>query len=146
MEKESKIYISGNGVAGSAVSRLLKQKGYYHILERSSDELDLRNQHSVDHFFKRERPDYVFLTPSGPGGIMTKKHYCADIIYEHLTIEMNVIHAAWKYGTKKLLFLGNSCVYPELTDNPIREENLLRGKLDPIQESFSIAKIAGIKM
>ncbi len=147
MEKSSKIYIAGhNGMVGSAILRKLRNDGYANLLLRSSKELDLRNQAAVNHFFEVEQPEYVFLAAAKVGGINANNVYKADFIYENLMIEANVIHAAYKAGVKKLLFLGSSCIYPKFSQQPIKEEYLLTGMLEATNEPYAIAKIAGIKM
>jgi GDP-L-fucose synthase len=147
MEKNAKIYIAGHrGMVGSAILRLLKAKGYSNFVLRTSSELDLRNQHSVSGFFATEKPDYVFLAAAKVGGIAANNTYRADFIYENMTIQSNVIHHAYLNGVKKLLFLGSSCIYPKLAFQPLKEEYLLSGFLEPTNEPYAIAKIAGIKM
>lgn len=147
MEKNSKIYIAGHrGMVGSALVRLLKSKGYQNLIVRSSDELDLTDQKIVQDFFKKEKPDYVFLAAAKVGGIEANNTYRAQFIYENLMIQNNVIHHSYLNGVKKLLFLASSCVYPKLAPQPIKEEYLLTGDLEPTNEPYAIAKIAGIKM
>ena len=147
MEKNSKIYVAGHrGMVGSALVRLLKSKGYQNLIVRSSDELDLTDQQSVEDFFKKEKPDYVFLAAAKVGGIEANNTYRAQFIYENLMIQNNVIHHSYLNGVKKLLFLASSCVYPKLAPQPIKEEYLLTGDLEPTNEPYAIAKIAGIKM
>lgn len=147
MEQNQKIYIAGhNGMVGSAIRRNLETKGYNNLLLRSSKELDLRNQQQVVDFFEKERPEYVFLAAAKVGGIVANNTYRADFLYENLMIESNVIHAAWKNGVKKLLFLGSSCIYPKMAPQPIKEEYLLTGLLEETNEPYAIAKIAGIKL
>ena len=147
MEKDSRIYVAGhNGLVGSAIYRKLQQEGYANIICRTHKELDLCNQAAVEDFFKQERPEYVFLAAAKVGGIMANNTYPAEFIYINLAIEVNVIHCAYKYGVKKLLFLGSSCIYPKHSPQPIKEEYLLTGALEPTNEPYAIAKIAGIKM
>jgi GDP-L-fucose synthase len=147
MEKNSKIYIAGHGgMVGSALVRKLGKEGYSQLLLRTSKELDLRNQQEVAHFFEQERPDYVFLAAAKVGGIVANNTYRADFIYENLMIEANVIHHSYKTGVKKLMFLGSSCIYPKMAPQPLKEEYLLTGQLEPTNEPYAIAKIAGIKM
>lgn len=147
MEKQSKIYIAGHrGMVGSAIMRRLMQGGYSNFVTRTSDELDLRQQTAVAEFFKKEKPDYVFLAAAKVGGIMANNTYRAEFLYENLMIQSNVIHHSWKNGVKKLLFLGSSCIYPKLAPQPLKEEYLLTGLLEPTNEPYAIAKIAGIKM
>jgi GDP-L-fucose synthase len=147
MEKSSKIYIAGHrGMVGSSILRALKVKGYSNFLLKSSAELDLRNQQAVADFFTHEKPDYVFLAAAKVGGIVANNTYRADFIYENMMIQSNVIHQAYLNGVKKLLFLGSSCIYPKLAPQPLKEECLLTGLLEPTNEPYAIAKIAGIKM
>jgi GDP-L-fucose synthase len=147
MEKSSKIYIAGHrGMVGSSILRALKAKGYSNFLLKSSAELDLRNQQAVVDFFAAEKPDYVFLAAAKVGGIVANNTFRADFIYENIMIQSNVIHQAYLNGVKKLLFLGSSCIYPKLAPQPLKEEYLLTGLLEPTNEPYAIAKIAGIKM
>lgn len=147
MEKSSKIYIAGHrGMVGSSILRALKAKGYSNFILKTSEELDLRNQHAVDDFFVLEKPDYVFLAAAKVGGIVANNTYRADFIYENMMIQFNVIHQAYLNGVKKLLFLGSSCIYPKLAPQPLKEEYLLTGLLEATNEPYAIAKIAGIKM
>ena len=147
MNKKSKIYIAGHrGMVGSAIHRKLLGMGYTNIITRTSTELDLRIQETVNEFFEMERPDYVFLAAAKVGGIMANNLYRADFLYENLMIQSNVIHSAYATGVKKLLFLGSSCIYPKLAPQPMKEEYLLTGLLEHTNEPYAIAKIAGIKM
>jgi len=147
MNKSDKIYVAGhNGMVGSAIIRKLKMAGYSNILVRSSKELDLRNQRHVEEFFQSEKPDYIFLAAAKVGGILANNTYKASFMYDNLSIQNNVIHAAYKYHVKKLLFLGSSCIYPKFADQPIIEESLLTSELEPTNEPYAIAKIAGLKM
>jgi len=147
MDKNSKIYVAGSrGLVGSAIIRCLKQQGYINIIERTSQELDLRDKNAVDTFFQTERPEYVFLAAAKVGGILANNTYPADFIYDNLLIEANVIYAAHQCNVKKLLFLGSSCIYPKFAPQPLKEEYLLTGELEPTNEPYAIAKIAGIKM
>lgn len=147
MRLTDKIYIAGHrGMVGSAILRRLKEAGYQHFVLRTSAELDLRNQAAVFDFFQQERPDYVFLAAARVGGILANNTYRAEFIYDNLQIEANVIHAAYLSGVKKLMFLGSSCIYPRLAPQPIKEEYLLTGPLEPTNEPYAIAKIAGIKL
>jgi len=147
MEKNSRIFVAGHrGMVGSAIVRKLVNENHTHILERTSAELDLRNQSAVEDFFKHEKPEYVFLSAAKVGGIHANNVYRAEFLYDNLMIETNVIHAAWKHGVKKLLFLGSSCIYPKLAPQPLQEESLLTGTLESTNEPYAIAKIAGIKM
>ena len=147
MNKKSKIYIAGHrGMVGSAIHRKLLGMGFTNIITRTSTELDLRIQETVNEFFEMERPDYVFLAAAKVGGIMANNLYRADFLYENLMIQSNVIHSAYATGVKKLLFLGSSCIYPKLAPQPMKEEYLLTGLLEHTNEPYAIAKIAGIKM
>lgn len=147
MNKESLIYVAGhNGMVGSAIMRKLKQDGYTNIITRTSSELDLTRQDKVEEFFQNERPEYVFLAAAKVGGIYANSIYPAEFIYKNLMIEINVIHSAYKYNVKKLLFLGSSCIYPKFAQQPIKEECLLTGVLEPTNEAYAIAKIAGIEL
>ena len=147
MEKEAKIYIAGHrGMVGSAIKRKLEQEGFLNIVTRLSTELDLRNQHDVFDFFETEKPDYVFLAAAKVGGIVANNTYRADFLYENLQIQNNIIHSAYVNKAKKLMFLGSSCIYPKFAQQPLREEYLLTGVLEPTNEPYAIAKIAGIKM
>lgn len=147
MDKSSKIYIAGhNGMAGSAIRRRLAKEGFANLVFRTSSELDLRDQKGVAEFFAAEKPEYVFLAAAKVGGIMANNTYRAEFLYDNLMIQSNVIHESWKNGVKKLLFLGSSCIYPKLAPQPLKEEYLLTGLLEPTNEPYAIAKIAGIKM
>jgi GDP-L-fucose synthase len=147
MEKSAKIYVAGHrGMVGSAILRLLEKEGYQQLLVRTSAELDLRNQQAVNDFFALEKPEYVFLAAAKVGGIMANNSYRADFIYENLMIQSNIIHAAYLNGVTKLLFLGSSCIYPKLAPQPLKEEYLLSGFLEPTNQPYAIAKIAGIEM
>jgi GDP-L-fucose synthase len=147
MQKELKIYVAGHrGMVGSAIVRNLKAKGFSNIITRTSAELDLRNQQSVNAFFEAEKPDYVFLAAAKVGGIVANNVYRGQFIYENLMIQSNVIHAAYSNGIKKLLFLGSSCIYPKMCEQPIKESYLLNGYLEQTNEPYAIAKIAGLKM
>ncbi len=147
VNKNSKIYIAGHlGMVGSAIHRNLISKGYTCFVLRTIDELDLTNQAAVEKFFNEEKPEYVILAAAKVGGIVANNVYRAEFIYENLMIQNNVIHAAWKHGVKKLLFLGSSCIYPKLAPQPLKEEYLLSGYLESTNEPYAIAKIAGIKM
>jgi len=147
MQPHSSIYIAGHrGLVGSALVSLLQNNGYTNLITRTSQELDLRNQEAVNAFFEQERPEYVFLLAAKVGGIKANMTYPADFIYDNLAIELNIIHAAHHYGVKKLLFMGSSCIYPRLCSQPMKEEYLLTGPLEPTNEGYAIAKIAGIKL
>jgi len=147
MEKEAKIYIAGHrGMVGSAIVRALEKEGYRHLVKRTSDELDLRQQSEVADFFAEEQPEYVFLAAAKVGGIVANNTYRADFLYENLMIQTNVIHQAYVQNAKKLLFLGSSCIYPKLAPQPLKEDYLLTGTLEPTNEPYAIAKIAGVKM
>jgi len=147
MEKSSKIYIAGhNGMVGSAIKRKLEKSGFFNFVLRRSSELDLRNQAEVNEFFRKEKPVYVFLAAAKVGGILANNTYRAEFLYDNLMMEANVIHAAHLSGTKKLMFLGSSCIYPKMAPQPLKEEYLLTGELEPTNEPYAIAKIAGIKL
>ena len=147
MNKKAKIYVAGHrGLVGSAILRRLKQEGYSNIITQTHSELDLTKQDQVMSFFEKERPEYVFLAAAKVGGIYANNTYPADFIYQNLMIEANVIHASYLVGVKRLLFLGSSCIYPKFAKQPMKEEYLLTGPLEPTNEPYAIAKIAGIKM
>ena len=147
MDKQNKIYIAGHrGMVGSAILRKLQKEGYTNFALATSSELDLRNQEAVSGFFSKERPEYVFLAAAKVGGIQANNTYRAEFLYDNLMIQNNVIHQAYKYGVKKLLFLGSSCIYPKLAPQPLKEEYLLTGPLESTNEPYAIAKIAGIKL
>lgn len=147
MEKTSKIYVAGHrGLVGSAIKRGLEAKGYTNVIGRTHSELDLTNSEAVDEFFKKEKPEYVFLAAAKVGGIMANNSYPADFILENLQIQNNVISTAYKYGVKKLMFLGSSCIYPKMCPQPINENYLLSGYLEPTNEGYALAKISGLKM
>ena len=147
MEKAAKIYIAGHrGMVGSAIERKLRSEGYHNIIARTSSELDLRNQQAVNSFFDLEKPDYVILAAAKVGGIYANNAYRAEFIYDNLMMEANVIHAAYIHKVKKLLFLGSSCIYPKMASQPLKEEYLLSGYLEPTNQPYAIAKIAGIEM
>jgi len=147
MNQNSKIYIAGhNGMVGSAIYRDLTGKGFDNIVTRTSKELDLRIQQDVEFFFADEQPEYVFLAAAKVGGINANNIYRADFLYDNLMIEANIIHASWKTGVEKLLFLGSSCIYPKMAPQPLKEEALLTGTLESTNEPYAIAKIAGIKL
>ena len=147
MNKTSKIYIAGHrGLVGSAILRRLTTEGYNNIIVRTHKELDLTNQNDVNAFFEKEKPEYVFMAAARVGGIVANNTYSAEFIYVNLAIQTNTIHAAYKNGVKKFLFLGSSCIYPKLAPQPIKEEYLLTDVLEPTNEPYAIAKIAGIKM
>jgi GDP-L-fucose synthase len=147
LEKSAKIYVAGHrGMVGSAIIRQLQATGYQNLLTKTSAELDLRNQAAVSHFFATEKPDYVFLAAAKVGGIVANNTYRADFLYENLAIQNNVIHSAFENQVKKLMFLGSSCIYPKLAPQPLKESYLLSGYLEPTNEPYAIAKIAGIKL
>lgn len=147
MNLQDKIYIAGhNGMVGSAIVRKLKEKGYTNLVYKRSNELDLCNQTAVNDFFASENPAYVFLAAAKVGGIHANNQYKADFIYQNLMMESNIIHAAYVNNTTKLLFLGSSCIYPKMAPQPIKESYLLTGLLEPTNEPYAIAKIAGVKM
>ncbi len=147
MEKQAKIYVAGHrGMVGSAILRGLHERGFDNLIFRKSSELDLRDQAATADFFRKERPDYVFLAAAKVGGILANNTYRADFLYENLMIQNNVIHSAYKNSVKKLMFLGSSCIYPKLAPQPLQENALLTGLLEETNEPYAIAKIAGIKM
>jgi GDP-L-fucose synthase len=147
MNKDAKIFIAGHrGMVGSAINRKLTTLGYSNIVTRTSVELDLRIQERVNEFFEAERPEYVFLAAAKVGGILANNTYRADFIYENIMIQSNIIHSSYATGVKKLMFLGSSCIYPKLAPQPLKEDYLLTGLLEPTNEPYAIAKIAGIKM
>ena len=146
MEKNAKIYVAGHrGMVGSAIVRSLNRQGYMNIITRTHSELDLTRQDAVEAFFAQEKPDYVFLAAAKVGGIVANSEALADFMYDNMTLEMNVIHSAWKNGCKKLEFLGSSCIYPRLAKQPIKESELLTGSLEPTNEAYALAKISGLK-
>jgi GDP-L-fucose synthase len=147
MQPTDKIYIAGHrGMVGSALVRKLTAEGYHNIVVRTSAELDLRDQAAVTAFFAAEQPDYVFLAAAKVGGILANNTYRADFLYDNLMIATNVINAAYQHKVQKLLFLGSSCIYPKLAPQPLTEDALLTGELEPTNEPYAIAKIAGIKL
>jgi GDP-L-fucose synthase len=147
MNVSDKIYVAGHrGMVGSAIVRRLQKDGFSNIITRSSKELDLRNQQAVTDFFAKEKPDHVFLAAAKVGGIVANNTYRADFIYENMMIQSNVIHSSYVSGVKKLMFLGSSCIYPKMAPQPLKEDYLLTGLLEPTNEPYAIAKIAGIKM
>ena len=147
MDRNAKIYVAGHlGLVGSAIVRRLRSEGYTNLLLRSIDELDLSDQAKVARFFQDERPDYIFLAAARVGGIVANNNYPAEFIYDNLVIQNNVIHHAWRSGVKRLLFLGSSCIYPKLAPQPLKEEYLLTGPLEPTNVAYAVAKIAGITM
>ena len=147
MDKNSKIYIAGHrGMVGSAIVRKLQLEGFGNLLVTTKAELDLRDGAAVKEYFEKQKPDYIFLAAAKVGGIHANNIYRAEFLYDNLMIEANIIHAAWQSGVTKLLFLGSSCIYPKLAPQPLKEEYLLTGPLEPTNEPYAIAKIAGIKM
>jgi GDP-L-fucose synthase len=147
MEKHSRIYIAGHrGMVGSAILRKLQQAGHDQFILRTSRELDLRDQAAVAAFFEQEKPEYVFLAAAKVGGILANNTYRGEFLYDNLMIQNNIIHASWQQGVKKLMFLGSSCIYPKLAPQPLKEDYLLTGPLEPTNEPYAIAKIAGIKL
>ena len=147
MNKTDKIYIAGhNGMVGSAIIRELKSEGYENLITKRSNELDLRNQNAVNQFFEKEKPDFVFLAAAKVGGILANNTFRAEFLYDNLMIEANIIHASYQHKAKKLLFLGSSCIYPKMAEQPMSENALLSGFLEPTNEPYAIAKIAGIKL
>lgn len=147
MEKSSKIYVAGSrGLVGSAILRNLQKNEYHNVVVRSHQELDLRCQDSVNQFFELEKPEYVFLAAAKVGGIWANNNYPAEFIYDNLMISANVIHAAYQHNVKKLLFLGSSCIYPKMAEQPMKEECLLTSALEPTNEAYALAKISGMQM
>ena len=147
MNKQAKIYIAGHrGLVGSALVRKFQELGYDNLILKTRSELNLLNQQEVADFFAVEKPEYVFLAAAKVGGIGANSTYPADFVYENMMIQTNIIHSAYKNNTKKLLFLGSSCIYPKMAEQPIKEESLLTGELEPTNDAYAIAKIAGIKM
>ena len=147
MKKDSKIYVAGHrGLVGSAIVQKLKDSGYENLVFRTYEELDLERQERVETFFDQERPEYVFLAAAKVGGIWSNSQFPAEFIYSNLVIETNIIHSSYLYEAKKLLFLGSSCIYPKHAPQPMKEEYLLSGYLEPTNEPYAVAKIAGIKM
>jgi GDP-L-fucose synthase len=147
MDKQARIYVAGHrGLVGSAIVRRLEAAGFSNLVLRTSSELDLRDQAAVADFFSREQPEYVFLAAAKVGGILANNNYPADFIYDNLMIQTNVIHEAYRHKAKKLLFLGSSCIYPKFAPQPLKEEYLLTGPLEPTNEPYAVAKIAGIIM
>jgi GDP-L-fucose synthase len=147
MKKNSKIYIAGhNGMVGSSIVRKLKAEGYTNLVYRSSQELNLINQTAVADFFEKEKPEYIFMAAARVGGIHANNTYRADFIYENLMIECNITHQAYLHRVKKMLYLGSSCIYPKMAEQPLKEEYLLQGYLEYTNEPYAIAKIAGIKL
>ncbi len=146
MKREAKIYVAGHkGMVGSAIVRVLKEKGYTNLVTRTHQELNLCRQQEVEDFFAEEKPEYVFLAAAKVGGIVANQEALADFMYENATLEMNVIHAAWQNGCKKLLFLGSSCIYPRMAPQPMQESCLLTSELEQTNEAYALAKIAGLK-
>ncbi|MEO8052848.1 MAG: GDP-L-fucose synthase [Acidobacteriota bacterium] len=147
MTPSSKIFVAGHrGLAGSAIVRRLEKSGYHNLILATRDELDLRDQAAVSRFFARHLPEFVFLSAAKAGGILANATHPADFLYDNLAIQTNIIHAAWQHGVQKLVFLGSSAVYPKLAPQPIKEEYLLTGPLEPTSEAYAIAKIAGLKL
>lgn len=146
MEKDARIYVAGHrGMVGSAIVRQLRREGYENIIMRTHGELDLTSQQAVSDFFMCERPEYVFLAAARVGGIGANAASPADFLWENMMIEMNVIHSAWKFGVKRLLFLGSSCIYPKFAPQPMKEDCLLTSSLEPTNEGYALAKISGLK-
>ena len=147
MERDTRIFVAGHrGLVGSAICRRLKSLGYTNLIQRGREDLDLRDRPQVDRFFADERPQYVFLAAAHVGGILANSTYPAEFIFDNLAIQLNVIDASFRGGVRKLEFLGSSCIYPKLAPQPIHEEDLLTGELEPTNEPYAIAKIAGLKM
>ena len=146
MTQDSKIYVAGHrGMVGSAIVRELERQGYHNIITRTHAQLDLTRQADVEAFFAQERPEYVFLAAAKVGGIVANQSALADFMYENMTLEMNVIHAAWRNGCRKLEFLGSSCIYPRMAPQPMPESCLLTGELEKTNEAYALAKISGLK-
>ncbi len=147
MKKDSKIFVAGHrGLVGSAIVRILKDRGYENIITVTREEVDLINQQQVENFFAKEKPEYVFDAAARVGGIFANDHYSAEFIYQNIQIQSNLIHYAWKYNVEKFLFLGSVCIYPKYAEVPVKEESLLTGHLEPTNDAYAIAKISGIKM
>jgi len=147
MNKDSKVYIAGHrGMVGSAILRRLKKEGFSNFIYSNSKDLDLRNQTAVAEFFEKEKPEYVFLAAAKVGGIGANNTYRAEFLYDNLMIQSNIIHQSYVHGVKKLMFLGSSCIYPKMAPQPLKEDYLLTGSLEPTNEPYAIAKISGIKM
>jgi GDP-L-fucose synthase len=147
MDSDSKILVAGaNGMVGSAIVRNLERKGYTNIIKGTRDDVDFTNQDETERYFSSEEPEYVFLAAAKVGGIMANKNYKADFLYANLMIQSNIINSSYNFGAKKLLFLGSSCIYPKFATQPITEDQLLTGALEPTNDAYAIAKIAGIKM
>lgn len=146
MEKDAKIYVAGHrGMVGSAIVRCLEENGYHNLILRTSGELDLRRQEVTEQFFQEEKPDYVFLAAAKVGGIMANSRHLADFMYDNMILEMNVIHSAFANYVKKLMFLGSSCIYPRMAEQPMKEDCLLTGSLEATNEAYALAKISGLK-
>lgn len=147
MQKDAKIYVAGHrGMVGSAIVRRLQELGFTRLILKTSAALDLRDQRAVSSFFEKENPEYVFLAAAKVGGILANDTFKADFLYDNLMIQNNVIHASYQFGVRKLLFLGSSCIYPKMAPQPLKEEYLLTGPLEPTNEPYAVAKIAGIKL
>ncbi len=145
MDKQAKIYVAGHrGMVGSAIVRKLQAEGYTNLILKTSSQLDLRNQQAVEAFFQQEQPEYVFLAAAKVGGIVANSSYPAEFIYDNLLIQTNVIHQSWLNNVKRLLFLGSTCIYPKFAPQPMKEEHLLTGTLEPTNDAYAIAKISGI--
>ncbi|HEY3940649.1 MAG TPA: NAD-dependent epimerase/dehydratase family protein, partial [Bryobacteraceae bacterium] len=147
MNPSSRIFVAGHcGLAGSAIVRELRRSGFHHLVTRTRQQTDLSSLEAVDNLFEAERPEYVFLAAAKVGGILANSLYPADFIRDNLAIQLNVIESAWRHQVKKLEFLGSSCIYPKLAPQPLKEEYLLTGPLEPTNEWYAVAKIAGIKL
>ena len=147
LNKKSKIFIAGHkGMVGSAILNFFKKKGYKNFILKSRKQLDLLDQKKTENFFRKEKPEFVIIAAAKVGGILANNNYKADFIYENLMVQSNIIHSSFKIKVKKLIFLGSSCIYPKFSKQPIKEEYLLDGKLEPTNDAYSIAKIAGLKM
>ena len=147
MNKDDIVFITSHeGMIGSAIRRRLQKDGFNNLVTKTSKELDLTDRSMVNDFFKDEKPDYIFLNSARVGGIMANHQYPAEFIYENIQSQTNIIHAAWQHGVKKLLYLGSSCIYPKNSPQPMKEEYLMTGRVEPTSEPYAVAKIAGIKM
>lgn len=147
MNKESKIFVAGHrGLVGSAIVRILQERGYSNIVTKTRQEIDLLNQSQVEEFFKSEKIEYVFDAAARVGGINANNTYSAEFVYENIQIQTNLIHFSWKYGVKKFLFIGSVCIYPKYAEVPVKEESLMTGYLEPTNDAYAVAKISGIKM
>ena len=147
MDKNAKIYVAGHrGLVGAAITRILQEQGYTNMIGRTHEELDLRDARAVAVFLAQEKPEYVYLAAAKVGGIVANQEAKAEMFFDNMAIELNVIHEAYKNGVKKLVFLGSSCIYPKFAPQPIKEEHLMTGHLEPTNDAYAVAKIAGIQM